>query len=110
MDTTEDSRREVSIADLKGKNVIDSKGNELGSVADVSIDPRAWNVSGVILNVRRDVADRLNLDRPLMGDARLQVSPQRIENVGDNVMLNVDLATIAGSIAGGSDFNRGGTY
>lgn len=100
MDPTYGERRELSIDELKGRHVIDRMGNEVGSVSDIAIDPDAWRVSGVILSVRKDVADRLHLDRPLMGDAQLDISPDRIQNVGDNVMLNVDLDAIAGRLSG----------
>lgn len=99
MDTA-DNRNEFSVEQLKGRPVIDRNGKNLGQVTDVSLNPRDWRVTGFIVDVDREIADRLHLDRPMMGNARLQVGAERVETFGDNLILNVGLAEIAGHIQG----------
>lgn len=85
----------VSAGQLKGRTVIDSRGTAIGEVEDVAIDPSGWRVSGIMVNVRKEVADSLRLDRRMFGGTHLQVATERIESVGDAVLLNVDTAEMA---------------
>lgn len=83
---------------LKGRNVIDSRGTTIGEVSDVALDPVGWRVTGLVVNVSKDVADRLRLDRPLLGTAKVEFGAERIGSVSDNVILNVNSDEIAGAI------------
>lgn len=85
----------LSMGQLKGRSVIDSRGTAIGEVEDVTIDPAGWRVAGIRVNVRKEVADSLRLDRPMFGSAHLQVATERIESVGDAILLNVDTAEMA---------------
>jgi len=88
---------EYTLDDIRGRNVIDTRGTTLGEVEDVLFDSNNWQVSGFLVNLRREVADDLHLDKPAFGNARLTISKERVQAMGENVILNVntdDIATI----------------
>lgn len=87
---------------LKGRNVIDSRGATIGEVSDVALDPVGWRVTGLLVNVNKEVADRLRLDRPLLGAAQVEFGAERIGSVSDNVILNLNSDEIAGALFSGS--------
>lgn len=85
---------ELNAGDLRGREVIDSRGNVLGEVKDVTLDPAKWRVTGLRVGLKRDVADKLRVERPLVGSADLSLAVERVKNIGDTVMLNVDTTQI----------------
>ena len=88
----------LDIGDLRGRKVIDNRGATVGEITDLSIDPNAWRVRGVIVEVDRQVADDIHIDKPLFtGRPKLEIATDRIAAMGDNVILNVttdDIATL----------------
>ncbi len=89
---------DYAVNDLRGRNVIDRSGTQIGTVDDVSIDPANWTVRGLVVNVKRDVADDLHLETRALGKTRLDVRPERVQTFGENVILNVDTQDIAASL------------
>lgn len=91
--------RELNTADLQGRSVIDNEGTTVGQVADIALDSETWRVRGLIVDVEREVAKRLNLERR----AQLQLSPERIGAMGENVILNVNTSDLAGLLISDRD-------
>jgi sporulation protein YlmC with PRC-barrel domain len=89
--------RDVNLGQMKGRPVIDSNGDDIGTVEDVVLDPGTWKVSGFLVALRRDVAEKLHLPRKGFLDQgpRIEITSDRIQTVGDNVLLNIDRSTIA---------------
>lgn len=94
-------RDEVTTGALKGRTVIDNQGATLGDVDDISIDPQNWRVTGLVVNLRREVADDLNLRKGWTGGARVQFGAERVQSIGDNVLLNLNTDEIAGILRRG---------
>ena len=82
--------------DIKGRPVVDSAGDELGHVEDVRFDPQALRITGFVVNVSKDAADRLSLRRGALSGARIEVGVERLRSIGDTVLLNLDQRAIAG--------------
>lgn len=91
----------ISVDDLKGRSVIDDRGVTIGEVKDVAFDPLGWRVTGLLVDVRKEVADDLHLDRSLLGGTTLEFGTERIRSVGDNVLLNLDTDDMAGALRRG---------
>lgn len=87
-----EEKKETRLGDLKGKSVIDHQGNDFGHVDDVTVDPDVWRVTGLVVSVNNEVADQLKIHRPVMGSAQIVVGSERIERMGDNVILNVGVS------------------
>lgn len=90
------SHDHIDTADIRGRNVIDNRGKTIGTVEDVSIDPTSWRVRGLVVQVERDVAQDVNLDRPMLtGGPRVEIGTERINALGENIILNLDTDDIA---------------
>lgn len=89
---------EVSAEQIKGRHVIDRAGNELGDVEDVTFDPTALRVTGFIVRMNKQSAERLQLSAPLLGSARIEVGADRLGSIGDTVLLNIDEREMVGML------------
>lgn len=88
--------RNFSINEVKGRTVIDSNGDNVGTIEDVVVDPEDWKVSGFVVSLRREVADLLRMERRgFMDTPRIEIGAERIRTVGENVILNIERDTIA---------------
>ena len=95
----EPAPRTFSIGHVKGRQVIDANGNNVGTVDDVVVDPASWKVSGFIVSLKRDVADRFQLPRKgFLENARIEIGSERVRTVGDNVILNIDASVIGDAL------------
>lgn len=91
-------QRNVNLGRMKGRPVIDSNGDNVGTVDDVVVDPASWKVSGFVVSLKRDVAQRFNLNPGLMDAPRVELGSERIRTVGDNVILNIEMDVIGESL------------
>ncbi len=87
---------DIHAASLKGRTVIDKNGANLGTIEDITLDPSDWAIHGLVVNLNRDVADTLHLQRKALSTAQLELSPQRVQALGENVILNVNTDELAG--------------
>jgi sporulation protein YlmC with PRC-barrel domain len=88
----------LGLGELKGRHVIDSRGKDIGEVRDVAIDADGWRVTDLVVNVRKDVAEDLGLDAPLLGGAALRIGTERVQSIGDTVLLNLSEAEMRGEV------------
>lgn len=89
-----DSGRSFNLGRMKGRPVIDANGDNVGTVEDVSVDPNTWKVNGLVVSLKRDVAQRFHAGGGFLDHPRVELGAERIRTVGDNVILNIDLAVI----------------
>lgn len=88
---------DFNTSELNGRAVIDNRGTTLGQVADVAIDTSGWRVRGLLVDLEREVADDLHIGKSVFGGKpRLEIGTERIEALGENVILNIDADQIAG--------------
>lgn len=91
--------RNVNLGRMKGRPVIDSNGDNVGTVEDVVVDPTSWKVSGFVVTLRREVIQRLGVQKAgLLDQPRVELGSERIQTVGDNVILNIALDVIQESL------------
>lgn len=77
----------VDANNLTGRKVYDRAGRALGDVAGLEIDSMDWRVTGVRVEVDREAADDLGVDKPMMGRASVILSQERVAAIGDVVTL-----------------------
>lgn len=91
-------QRNVNLGRMKGRPVIDANGDNVGVVDDVVVDPNSWKVSGFVVNLKREVAQRFQLQAGFLDSPRVELGSERIKTVGDNVILNIELDVIRESL------------
>jgi sporulation protein YlmC with PRC-barrel domain len=92
--------RDLNLGRMKGKTVIDSNGDDVGTVEDAVVEPGTWKISGFLVALRRDLAQDLNLGRRGFLDQgpRVEITSDRIRTVGDHVLLNIDRVAFADAL------------
>lgn len=86
--------REVNLGRVKGRPVIDANGDNVGTIEDVVIDPTSWKVSGFLVHLKREVAQRFNVHSGFLESPRVEVGSDRVRTIGDNVILNIEMDVI----------------
>lgn len=84
----------LSAEAFKTKKVLSSDGREVGQVTGVQFDVQTWKVAWIDVKVPRDTLPDLGMKKPLMGTHSIKVSPDRISNVTDTVMLSPTIAEL----------------
>lgn len=78
---------------LVGKEVITSDGRNIGSVNDLAIEPNTWKVRDLRVAIDKRIAEELGLQT--RGKGVFQVRVASIKSVGDLIMLNQTMKTLA---------------
>lgn len=107
-------REGFHLEDVKNRNVIDSRGDNVGRIVDVVIDPGSWRVSHFLVNLRRDLEPEVTGRQPALfesgGGHLFELAAERVRTVGDNVVLNVGLDTILERLRAAEMHETASTY
>jgi sporulation protein YlmC with PRC-barrel domain len=79
---------QVKVADLNGKQVITSGAQVLGEVEGVEIDIDKWKVTGLHINLEKEIIEKLDFKKPLFGSVIVRLPITTIKVVGDVVALD----------------------
>lgn len=79
----------LSDDNLRGRTVIASDGLAIGEIVALFLDSDAWGVESLQVKLRKDIADRLGVDRNIFHAGTLEIATSMIRSVGDAVVLTV---------------------
>jgi sporulation protein YlmC with PRC-barrel domain len=84
-------RMEFTDDALRGRVVLSSDGLVIGEIVRLLIDlsPPGWRVRSFEVRLRKDAAERVGAHRRLFHDARLVISTDLVQSIGDAVILSV---------------------
>lgn len=88
-----DGHAMLPATDLFNKPVITRDGRILGKVASLRIDAQ-WKVPLLTLSLNRDVAEQVEVRKPLFGSPKVFLDPERVSALGDNAILDRSLEEI----------------
>jgi sporulation protein YlmC with PRC-barrel domain len=74
---------------LIGMDVMDTKGDTIGTVEDFMIENKTWNVPSLRIKVNSGERDALKMKSIRLGGKDIAVSLNRVRDVGDMVVLNI---------------------
>jgi sporulation protein YlmC with PRC-barrel domain len=78
----------MKVGNLNGKKVITSEAQVLGEVDGAEIDIDEWQVTGLHVNLTKDIIERFNFKKPLLGSVIVCLPVSTINAVGDVIGLN----------------------
>jgi sporulation protein YlmC with PRC-barrel domain len=78
----------LKVANLNGKQVITSEAQVLGEVAGAEIDLDAWKVTGLDINLTKEIIERFNFKKPLLGSVIVCLPVTTIKAVGAVIALD----------------------
>lgn len=99
---------EMTDIELRDRTVIGADGNAIGQVEAIVVDPDSWSVRSIRIKLRGNVADQVGIGHSLFRASTVDVPVQRVQSVGDALVLTVSAAGLlpnapaaAGAPAGG---------
>jgi sporulation protein YlmC with PRC-barrel domain len=78
----------MKAANLNGKKVITSEAQVLGEVDGAEIDIDGWQVTGLHVNLTKEIIERFNFKKPLLGSVVVCLPVKTIKAVGDVIALD----------------------
>lgn len=79
------------ISDLRGKAILTADGKNVGTLADLAVDGRAWSVAALVVEVDPAVAGLFGVKKKLLKSPRVRIASGKVEHVADVVKLRDEL-------------------
>ncbi|NLI74360.1 MAG: hypothetical protein GX369_06290 [Euryarchaeota archaeon] len=92
----------LEMGHLDERDVITSDGRLIGQLKGAWIDTNNWSVSSLIIDLKKESVDELNVKKPVLKAARINLSTNHVKRVADVIQLNVDMSGLSTSISTGS--------
>ena len=73
---------------LNGRTVVAADGVAIGEVAAIFIESGAWNVESLLVQLRREAAQRIGTRRGFFRAPTMEVPVRLIQSVGDAIVLS----------------------
>lgn len=83
----------LPVTDLLNKPVITRDGRILGRLTALRVDEE-WKIPLLAVSLNRDVAEKVEVRKPLFGSPRVFLDPSEVAALGDNVILDRSLAEV----------------
>jgi sporulation protein YlmC with PRC-barrel domain len=84
----------LSDENLRGRTVIAADGQAIGKIASLRIDPAAWRVESICVELRKEIADRLGAKRTMFHAGEIELAVQVVQSVGDAVVLSAGVSDL----------------
>ena len=79
----------MSDQDLRGRTAISAEGRVIGEVTALFFNSRAWRVESLRVKLRKEIADRLGIDRSVFRAGALEIPVRMVQAIGDTVVLSI---------------------
>lgn len=99
---TTTTNRPLEMGDLEDRDVITADGRVIGQLKGAWIDTNNWQVASLVVDLRKEVVDELNVKKPVLKAARINLPTSYVQRVADVVQLNTDMGGLAASVGTGS--------
>jgi sporulation protein YlmC with PRC-barrel domain len=84
----------LSDADLRGRAVVTSDGQQIGTVMEIQIDVGTWHVSSIEVKVDRPMYRTLGMKREMLHRTTVGLPTQLVHSVKDSVILTASTAEL----------------
>jgi sporulation protein YlmC with PRC-barrel domain len=78
----------LKVANLNGKKVITSEAQVLGEVGGAEIEIIEWKVTHLYISLTKEVTEKFNFKKPLLGSVTVCLPVTAIKAVGDVITLD----------------------
>jgi len=96
--TTTLGTKTIELGCLEKREVITTDGRIIGDLTGAQIDVSTWRVPYIVVEVNKDVADAINVKKPVLRTAKANVPVDLVRTIADTVQLNVDLDGLRGRL------------
>jgi sporulation protein YlmC with PRC-barrel domain len=84
---------------IEDRDVITTDGRNIGSLTGAWIDIGTWSVTSLVVELNKDVVDELNVKKPILRTAKVNIPTNYVKNISDVVQLNTDVPTLGAAFA-----------
>ncbi|HOL07909.1 MAG TPA: PRC-barrel domain-containing protein, partial [Methanomassiliicoccaceae archaeon] len=102
MQETTTQSRPLEVGEIEERDVITRDGRIIGHLKGAWIDTSNWTISSLIIDLKKDVVDELNVKKPILKAARINLPTNYVQRVADVIQLNVDMSGLSASLATGT--------
>ncbi len=96
--TTTTEGQAVEVGCIDKKDVITTDGRNIGELTGAYIDVNSWAVTGLLVEINKDIVDELNMKKPMLRTAKAKIMTNLVRVVSDTVQLNVPMTDLAGNL------------
>ena len=89
------SGKPLEMGCIEGRDVITTDGRDIGNLAGAWLDVSTWTVTSLIVELDKTVVDELNVKKPMLRTARVNIPTNYVRNIADVVQLNTDISTLS---------------
>ncbi len=79
---------EELVSSIRGMKINDSGGRDVGKVTDVLIDVEGWSPPSLLIKLKKDILDTLDMKGSLLSKTELAVSMTHVEEISDWIILD----------------------
>jgi sporulation protein YlmC with PRC-barrel domain len=84
---------------IEDREVITTDGRNIGTLTGAWIDLGNWSVTALIVELNKTVVDELNVKKPVLRTAKVNIPTAYVKNIGDVVQLNTDVPTLGAAFS-----------
>lgn len=79
------------VSSFVGMEISGSNGNDVGKVEDVLIDTESLGTISLLVKIKKDILETLDLKKSLLSKTRLGVSMKHVKSIGDKIMMDTNI-------------------
>ena len=84
---------------IEDREVITTDGRNIGTLTGAWVDLGTWSVTALVVELKKDVVDELNVKKPALRTAKVNIPTSYVKNIADVVQLNTDVGTLGAAFA-----------
>ncbi len=84
---------------IENRDVITTDGRNIGTLTGAWMDLSNWSVTALIVELNKQVVDELNVKKPMLRTARVNIPVNYVKNIADVVQLSADMPTLSTALA-----------
>jgi sporulation protein YlmC with PRC-barrel domain len=84
---------------IEDREVITTDGRNIGTLTGAWVDLGTWTVTALIVELNKDVVDELNVKKPALRTAKVNIPTNYVKNIADVVQLNADVPTLGAAFS-----------
>jgi len=79
---------------LRGRPVISADGQVIGTIKSLFIDPAEWRVASICVAVRKELSEKLGVNRGMFRRGVVEIPVRMFQSVGETAVLGVPAAQL----------------
>lgn len=97
--TTVSTAKPLEMGCIEDRDVITTEGRNIGTLKGAWLDLSTWTVTSLVVQLNKDVVDELNVKKPALRSAVVNIPTTYVKNVSDVMQLNTDMTALSTALS-----------